>query len=419
MIQSVTFWVVLAIAALVHWCLPSRWRMGFIALVSAGYLASLSGGGGGVPVWGVVLGLSVWIALFHWLCHRVPEEHEARDAAEGSDSPPPQPSKRSFHALLIVGVFGQLAYFKYIPPLIDALAGNAVEAHVLVPLGMSFFSFKLVHYGIEVARGNVPERSLASFAAYMFLFPIFTAGPIERYDHFLAGRQDRLRLDDVVFALTRIIHGLVKKMVVADMLVAGLMRGNDATSVLAGLEALPAYKVGGFLFLMFAYLYFDFSAYSDIGIGASRLFGLKIGENFNFPFVASNINDFWKRWHISLSGWCQAYVYLPTLGLTRNPYLAVTSTFLVMGLWHAGSVTRIVWGLYHAAGIIAFTRWSKLKRKNKWKHLDRAPWKYGGVPITWAFLAGSAAFLAVENAGQGMYGALRLVAKLLFIDLPA
>ncbi len=403
MIQTGLFWGVLLAAVSVHWLLPRALRPAFLALSSAGYLATLAPG--------VVAGLALWITAFYLLIHA--------PRAEGPDRDGPGPDgagRRSFHAALIVAILGQLAWFKYLPPLAAALGLEGLAARTLVPLGMSFFTFKLVHYAVEVARGNVRDRNYWQFAAYMFLFPIFTAGPIERYDHYRAHQADRLALDDVVFGLTRIVHGLVKKLVLAEMVVRPLMKGNTGAEIIAGLDALPSWKIGGWMALLFLHLYLDFSAYSDIGIGASRLFGLRIGENFNFPFVARNINEFWKRWHMSLSGWCQAYVYLPTIGLTRNPYLAVTSTFVVMGLWHAGSLTRILWGLYHAGGIIAFTQWSKWKRKRaKW--LNKGYWPLLGQPITWAFLAGSACFLAVEDAGDGATAmdALRLLAKLIGI----
>ena len=398
MIQTGLFWGVLFAAVLVHWMLPRGLRPAFLALSSAGYLATLA------PE--VVGGLVLWITVFYLAIHAPPDE----------DAPPETPRRRSFHAALIVAILGQLAWFKYLPPMAAALGIEGLAARTLVPLGMSFFTFKLVHYAVEVARGNVRDRNYWQFAAYMFLFPIFTAGPIERYDHYRANQAERLSTDDVVFGLTRIVHGLVKKLVLAEMVVRPLMKGNGGAEIIAGLDALPSWKIGGWMALLFLHLYLDFSAYSDIGIGASRLFGLRIGENFNFPFVARNINDFWKRWHMSLSGWCQAYVYLPTIGLTRNPYLAVTSTFVVMGLWHAGSLTRILWGLYHAGGIITFTQWSKWKRK-KAKWLNKGFWPWLGQPITWAFPAGSACFLAVEDAGgeASALDALRLLAKLIGI----
>jgi alginate O-acetyltransferase complex protein AlgI len=356
--------------------------------------------------------LGGWAVLF-FLFVRPPADAAEPDGARGA------PPKRSYHAFLILGVLGVLAWYKYLPPLRDALGGTPLERHVIVPLGMSYFTFKLIHYAVEVAKGNIRDRRASTFASYLFLFPIFTAGPIERYDHFLANRETTWSLDSTVWGLTRIIHGLVKKLVIANLVIVEQLGGQSAASLLTRIDQTPQSEVAVFLFLYFLYVYFDFSAYSDICIGVSRLFGMRIGENFDFPLVARDINDFWKRWHMSLSGWCQAYVYLPTIGLTRNPYVAVVSTFLVMGLWHVGSLTRVAWGLYQAAGVIGFTKWNQLKRKRKWKALSRAPWNLAGAPLTWTFMAGSAAFLAAEENDVGTWGALRLLAKFFFVELPA
>lgn len=397
MIQSPDFWVVTLVTALVVWQLPLRWRDGFIALVSVGFLWTRAPES--------VSMLAGWTAAFFFGV-RPPKEDEPA-------------TRRSLSPLLILGVLGVLAYFKYLPPLVASIAGTPLERHVIVPLGISYFTFKLIHYALEVRKGNITDRRFSTFAAYMFLFPIFTAGPIERFDNFLESRDERWTLDSTVVGLTRIIHGLVKKMVIANLFIFEQLGGQNAATLLENLGTTSTFEVAGFLFLYFLYVYFDFSAYSDICIGVSRLMGMRICENFNFPLVATNINDFWKRWHMSLSGWCQAYVYLPTIGLTRNPYLAVISTFLVMGLWHAGTTTRICWGLYQAAGVIAFTKWNQLKRKRKWKVLDKRPWNLPAAPITWTFLAGSAAFLAAEARGVDTWGALRILAKFVFIDLPA
>jgi alginate O-acetyltransferase complex protein AlgI len=396
-VQSAPFWIVTALTALIVWQLPLRFRDGFIALVSAAFL------GWHAPE--PVLMLSAWGVAFFFLVRPPAEDGALR--------------RRSYHALLIVGVLGVLFWFKYWTPLKAAFATTPMEEHVIVPLGMSYFTFKLIHYAVEVAKGNIRDRRASTFASYLLLFPIFTAGPIERYDHYLANRETTWSFDSTVVGLTRIIHGLVKKMVIANLMILEHLQGRNARTVLAGLEDLAQWDVASFLFLYFLYVYFDFSAYSDICIGVSRLFGMRIGENFNFPLVARDINDFWKRWHMSLSGWCQAYVYLPTIGLTRNPYVAVVSTFVVMGLWHTGSLTRIAWGLYQAAGVIAFTKWSQFKRRRKWKALGRAPWNLAGAPITWSFMAGSAAFLAAEAGSIDAWGALRILAKFFFLDLPA
>ncbi|MDY6992387.1 MAG: MBOAT family O-acyltransferase, partial [Pseudomonadota bacterium] len=326
---------------------------------------------------------------------------------------------------LILGILGYLAYFKYIPPLIMAMSSDPIEAQLIIPLGISYFTFKLIHYAVEVSRGNITDRSLSQFLSYIFLFPIFTAGPIERFDHYLAHQDQKWQLDSMVYGLTRIIHGLIKKFYIAGMVIApffgpyGDIGGPNAGALLFNLSILPTYKIWGFVVLSFLYMYIDFSAYSDIAIGASRLFGIRIMENFNFPIIAPNISNFWKRWHMTLAGWCQAYVYMPMIGLTRNPYIAVYSTMLAMGLWHAGSLNRIGWGLYHATGLVIHLTWSRFKRRKKWQFLDQMLiTRYLGIPITFLFVSGSFAFSTTDGNG-GFYGALRILAKMFFINLPA
>ncbi len=386
------FWLVLVASAALFWLLPSRWRLGFLALVSIGFLGSLA--------WRPVTMLLVWVVVF-WFLVRGP-------AANGD-------RRRSFHIFAIMAILAQLAYFKYLPPLIAVLASNAIEAAVIVPLGMSFFTFKLVHYALEVSRGTVKGHSFTQFLCFMFLFPIFTAGPIERFDHFLDSREERWSLQSMTEGLTRIAWGLVKRFFVAEV-VLRLLLERLSDDFLGDLAHMPVYQVWGYLALTFGYIYMDFSAYSDIGIGASRLFGLRIAENFRFPLIATDIGEFWKRWHMSLSRWCQSYVYLPVMGYTRNPYAATYATFFVMGLWHAGSLNRIGWGLYHATGIAIFVTWTQIKRRRKWRKTFRKPhMRWIGLPITMMFVAGSAAFLTAEAAGEGLDVSARILGRLVAI----
>ena len=397
MIQSGAFWLFLLGSVILYWVLPRRLRFGAIALASFVYVSTLD--------WQSATALLVWSLAFFYL---IP-------LAVGGGG-----WRRWLVPALILGVLGYLAYFKYIPPIIDAIMPTDVERNFIIPLGISYFTFKLIHYAIEVARGNVTDRSLQSFLLYIFFFPIFTAGPIERFDHFLASREDRPSVEAMVNGLSRIIYGLIKKFVFGGMILLPLLRlVTDASVLLERLDVLPVYKVWGFLVISYLYVYMDFGASSDIAIGASRLFGITIMENFNFPVLAPNISNFWKRWHITLAGWVQAYIYLPVIGLTRNPYLAIYSTMTVMALWHAGSPHWIAWGWYHATGMIIYLNWSRFKRKRRITFPDNVPvLRHIGVPITFIFVTGSYAFTTTYQHAS-LYGALRILAKLINIDLPA
>lgn len=382
MIQTFTFWFLLAVTVLVYWLLPSRLRLGFLALASFGYTLALD------PLSAVILG--VWTVLFFRLL------------------PPQRAPESSVVTLLILSVLGLLFYFKYLPPLMSALIG--ATAHPLtLPLGISFFTFKLVHFAVEAARGNVRETSLSRLAAYLFLFPIFTAGPIERYEHFQKHLEDRPNLQSMVEGTTRIAHGLVKRFLVAPW----LLPYADLAFLVNNFSQLSSGQVWSFLVASYLVLYLDFSAYTDIAVGASRLYGIRIMENFNFPVLATNISDFWKRWHISLATWCQTYVYLPLIGLTRNPYAAIYATFVVMGLWHEGTLARLFWGLYHATGVAAHLTWTRLARRRRWR-FESPAFRPLGWAATFLFVSGGLAFGVVDfQPNLGLRESLKILGRAL------
>lgn len=408
-IQTLEFWIVVAGTVLVFWNIPRSMRYGMLALVSGGYLFWLtidlwiaSGGERSNPL--TIPMFAAWVLLFYWLGPK------AFDPEGGG--------RKRITAGLILLILGFLAFFKYIPPLIHSIAGENFALNVLLPLGISYFTFKLVHYAVEAGRGNIKERSLQQFCCYMFLFPIFTAGPIERYDHFLANRESEWSAHSMSYGLTRIAHGLIKQFVIADMLLSPMLRSYATVDLLLErLNELPTYAAWGFCVLTFLIGYMNFAAYSDIAIGISRLFGIRIMENFNWPIVAPNIGDFWKRWHMTLAGWCQAYVYMPTIGLTRNPYLAVYSTFLVMGLWHSGSIHWVFWGLHHATGVAVYLTWARYKRRRKLTWLDKPIFRPPAIGLTLLYVSVGTVYSSIHGTGSA-YDVLRMLAKLVFIDLP-
>jgi len=389
------FWLLLIVGPAVHWLAPARFRMWLLAAMSAGYVASISG-------WGIAALVALMLATW-----AVPAGPSAGHRG------------RTWLRLVLLALLGYLAWFKYVPELARAVAPESSLASIALPLGISFFTFKLIHVAVEIARGNLRDRSPATFAAYVFLFPIFTAGPIEQYDHFLKNREDRFRMASLVEGLWRIMLGLVKKFAIAELVVfEGLMGGRSFAEFNADLPGLSAISAWSYLFLAFTYGYFDFAGYSDLAIGASRLFGIRVMENFDNPMLARNISEFWKRWHMSLAAWTQRYVYMPTLGLTRNPWLGIYLTFVAMGLWHAGNLSFLCWGLYHGTGVTAALLVQRARRTRGGKPfpvIDRIPtW---GTALTWVFLAGSAGFAA--TSGFGAWSLVRVFGKLAGIDVPA
>ena len=310
------------------------------------------------------------------------------------------PARRKL--LVRTGVFlllGLLLFWKYTPDIARTHAEGSWFARIAYPVGLSFYVFRLIHYVIEVSRENIVNRDPGTFLAYVMFVPIYTAGPIEQYDHFLANASPRATLADAFEGVGRIAQGLVKKVILADMVVLELL--SPHASMKEFLRAVPGEsvpEVWTYLTVLFLWGYLDFSAYSDIAIGASRLFGLRIAENFEWPLAASNIRDFWKRWHMSLAAWTQRYVYMPVIAHTRMPYLAVYATFVVMGLWHAGDASYLGWGLYHATGVSVALTWARYKRVKGWGQ-EPVYLRWWGYPVTWAFVVGSAIFSGTSGHG--------------------
>lgn len=221
---------------------------------------------------------------------------------------------------------------------------------VAIPVGLSFFALKLVHFVVESRRGTFTRRDPGTFLAYMFLFPAFSAGPIERYEHFEGAFG--LQPNDLVVGATRVVTGLIKKFVLVETLLGfsleALVAGGHAVAPPNGSSSpLLLWLILGMQFLS---AYLDFSAYSDLAIGASRMLGVNIAENFNFPLAARSLTDFWQRWHISLSHFCRSYVYMPVLARTRRPVVSMYVSFACIALWHGFAWSWLAWGLWHATG---------------------------------------------------------------------
>lgn len=396
MVASAAFWIVVAVAFAAYWLTPARWRHHVLLSISVVYLATLDAMS--------VAALAVFGAAFYLLAPRF----------EGRST-----RARIGQAGLILGVLAWLGWFKYVPPLLAYLSVSEPSKKLLLPLGISYFTFKLIHYALEVTRGNIKDRSPVTFALYLFLFPIFTAGPIERFDHFLKSRDERLTRDAVRDGLTRIVHGLIKKFAIAEATIIPLMDFPwiKGEILVHHPELAHPSWVWFHLGLMFLYAWLDFSAYSDLAIGISRLFGIRIQENFNWPILAHNISEFWKRWHMTLSGWCQAYIYLPTIGLTRNPYLAVVLTFGAIGLWHAGRLPWLCWGLYHALGVVLFLTWGRAKRKYKLFWINDKKYRPVGIAVTMLWVVSSYAFPLADTHGGGVADAVRVLALMVGLRL--
>lgn len=390
MIDSVLYWILLLVGAVVYWVTSARWRPAILAVGSILYLLKLQ--------WTSTLVMLVMSAAFFFVLARAPA------------------TQRRWVSVFLIGVaLIYLGYFKYLPSLLGKPPVTDGVGSRVVPIGLSYFTFKLIHYVLEVSRGTVTSPSFPQFLSYVFLFPIFSGGPIERIDHFLPNQAQHWNISFATEGVTRIVHGLIKRFFIGEQLLRPLAMA--VPEVIWRLPEMPVRSVWKFCLLTFLYSYVDFSGLSDIAIGSSRLFGIRIMENFNWPILANNIAEFWKRWHMTLAGWCQSYVYMPIIGLTRNPYLAVYGAFIVMGLWHAGSLHWIGWGAYHATGVALTLTWGRVRRKAGWGPLARGAMKYVCIALTILFVSGGSAFTAVWNVGRP-YDSIRILAKMIAINLP-
>jgi alginate O-acetyltransferase complex protein AlgI len=231
---------------------------------------------------------------------------------------------------------------------------------IAIPLGLSYYALRCIHYIVEQYKGTLPPHDFVDFVGYLFFLPTLIAGPIHRFGDFHRD-QRRLRWDDAKFSegLERILYGYVKITFVANYLISNRMAEaineveNHDRSFAAYLTMLQQGLNG----------YLQFSGYSDVAIGCALLLGYRVMENFRWPLVQRNISEFWKAWHISLSSWCREYVYMLVISFTRKPALAILTTMLAIGLWHEASSRYIVWGVYNGIGILV---WQQFQAAKQW-----------------------------------------------------
>lgn len=222
-----------------------------------------------------------------------------------------------------------------------------VPMHLLLPVGISFYTFQTLSYVIDVYRGEIPaEKHFGIYALFVSFFPQLVAGPIERTGHLMPQLKAEHHFDQTkaVYGMKRMAWGFFKKMVVADVL------AEYADMVFNAPEQFEGFAVVMAMFFFSIQIYCDFSAYSDIAIGAAKLLDIDLIENFASPYFSGTIHEWWSRWHISLSSWFRDYVYIPLGGNRKSPFrknVNLLITFLLSGLWHGADWTYVLWGGYH------------------------------------------------------------------------
>ena len=302
----------------------------------------------------------------------------------GIERAPTQKGKKAVmiaNILVNLGILGVYKYYDFFAREFAALLGIEADfllLHLILPVGISFYTFQALSYSIDVYRGHIqPTKDIVAFTAFLSFFPQLVAGPIERATNLLPQFQKKRTFDyaQAVDGMRQILWGLFKKIVIADNCAAYVDQVWATYDTQSGSTLLLAA-------ILFTFqIYGDFSGYSDIAIGTAKLFGIKLMRNFNVPYFSRDIAEFWRRWHISLTTWFRDYVYIPLGGSrpdTSSPHrlfasspaaytkcIAVRNTFIIFllsGFWHGANWTFIVWGIYHALLFVPLLLMGKNRR---------------------------------------------------------
>ena len=303
--------------------------------------------------------------------------------------------KKLYLAISIINSIGLLSFFKYADFIINninfllsklSVPYEIMSPGILLPVGLSFYLFQSISYMVDLYRGNIErENNFIKYAAFVAFFPRLLMGPIERGKNLLPqlNQLPPVKSQDISDGLSIFIVGLFKKVAIADYLALYV------NNIYANPEQFqsPALLLATFLFCW--QIYFDFSGYTDMARGIARLLGIRLMLNFNNPYIATSLADFWKRWHISLSSWFKDYVYIPLGGNRKgnfNTYRNLFLTMVISGLWHGAAWTFIIWGAVHAIGSCATRKLERTKfYQNKMPKLAKQLLVFAFVCFAWIF----------------------------------
>lgn len=337
--------------------------------------------------------------------------------------------------LLILGIvldLGALFFYKYLGFAVEnvnslagffGVGGRFAVPDIALPIGISFYVFQLVSYLIDVRRKAVPvQKNPLDFMLYVSLFPQLIAGPIVRYSTIAADIANRaLHLDNVHMGLRRFAVGLAKKVLIADTM--SEIADCVFNSPVEGIPGLWCW-IGALTYSL--QIFFDFSGYSDMAIGLGRIFNFRFLENFEYPYSACSVRDFWRRWHISLSSWLRDYLYIP-LGGNRcgavKTYINLFVVFLACGIWHGAAWTFVAWGVYHGLGLV-------IERLGLGRLVERMPRIVGNaytlifVIVGWVVFRAESmtyavAYLKNMFLGNGMVSGVAFLPALRFVSIKA
>ncbi len=298
--------------------------------------------------------LMLFLTITAWFCAKKIEE------------------KRNVKLYTVIGVavplivLGFFKYFNFFISSFTNLLGidSPGTLNIILPVGISFYTFQSMSYTIDVLRGKIKSDSFKNVALYIAFFPQLVAGPIVKASDFMPQLKSnhKLKLTDLSEGVQIFVVGLFKKLVIADNLsvfVDDVFAKPLAFSSFSVILAVISYSIQ---------IYCDFSGYSDMAIGTAKCLGYKFNRNFNLPYLSKNVTEFWKRWHISLSTWLQEYLYIPLGGNRKGEFRRYINLFLTMalgGLWHGASYTFVVWGILHGLALCAHKLFMKFRNGKK------------------------------------------------------
>ena len=392
--NSFTYLVFLALAVVLYWMLPRSQRLALLLGASVIFYG----------FWNFYFVPLLFVSIVvDYIAAQMIRRTEVRS------------KRRALLWVSLVTNFSLLGFFKYYYFIADNVIAtaqvmgydwNPTLMTVLLPIGISFYTFQSVSYTVDVYRRQIePTRDFFLFASYVTFFPQLVAGPILRAGEVMwqLDKRPAFKPDMISYGLARILGGIALKVLLADNIASTVNQGFNADPL-----QLSAIDVSTLAFLFGFQIYFDFAAYSHIALGSGWLMGIKFPENFNFPYHARSPQDFWRRWHITLSSWIRDYLYLPLMGSkgghvstggiaqrievsTARAFCALFVTWAIMGLWHGAGWTFVFWGVWHAAIVYGH----RMISRRPWaKNLPRALVLIGTVMSAYVIMLGWIPFRA-------------------------
>ncbi|WP_258019540.1 MBOAT family O-acyltransferase [Brachyspira hampsonii] len=356
--SMIFLWLFLPVVFILYYIIDKRFRNVLLLIASIIFYAW-----GGVSYTLIMFSSIIINYLFALLINKVIEESNKF-------------KKKVYLALCVIVNLSILGYFKYTDfaiSIINSISGKEVISlkNIVLTIGISFYTFQALSYVIDVYREhNKAQKNIINLALYISFFPQLIAGPIVKYhdiDSQITNRTESL--ENISYGIKRFIYGLSKKVILANMFALSCYEIlkqpiGDIGTILVWLAAI----------LYTLQIYYDFSGYSDMAIGLGHMFGFKFLENFNYPYISKSVQEFWRRWHISLSTWFKEYLYIPLGGNRKGKYftyLNLLIVFFATGLWHGASFNFILWSLWHGLFLVIERIFlGSLLDKNKLKFIN-------------------------------------------------